>query len=45
MTDVQSYSEEKAKQVKQENEALGIRKISVFVEEGLAWGNWQEASR
>ena len=24
---------------------LNIGKISVFVEEGLAWGNWQEATK
>ena len=37
---VQTYLEDKEK-----SSALGIRKMSVFVEESLAWGNWQETNR
>ena len=38
-SDVQAFREEK------EKPRLSIRKMSVFVEEGLAWGNWQETTR
>ena len=37
---VQAYLDDKEK-----TSALSIRKMSVFVEEGLAWGNWQETTR
>ena len=45
--DVQSFTEEKNRPEKsgKDSSVLNIRKRSVFVEEGLAWGNWQEATR
>ena len=41
---VQTYVDENEK-IGLNASAPGIRKKSVFIEEGLAWGNWSEANR
>ena len=44
--DVHTFLGEAAKEQKdKELPRLSIRKMSVFVEEGLAWGSWQEATK
>ena len=45
--DVQAFTEEKSRPVKsgKDSSVPNIQKMSVFVEEGLAWGNWQETTR